>query len=263
MAMTGTLFALALAASAGLQPCTTSAAQVVDDIYRQVLERRADPNSAGFTQALVSGEMSVRDVVLRVGQSPEHLERFFWRPLVSAVYRDVLNREPSPQEQDLASRALVSGETTVPVFVAQTATRAANNEPDAVHILYRRLLDRDPDPEGLRAHVQLAERSGLEAVVRSIMGSPEYRARLNRAGAPTEDFAAYRQAVRVLYRHVLGRDPDPEGLTALTEVAEVYGLPEVVHRMVTSREYTQQWGEQVIPGSDVRYCGAARTARPR
>ena len=36
------------------------------------------------------------------------------------------------------------GENSVIVF-------DLDSEPDAVHILYRRLLDRDPDPEGLRA----------------------------------------------------------------------------------------------------------------
>jgi hypothetical protein len=247
--------------------CTTSAAQIVDDVFKQVLERPADPASAPLTEALATGRMTVRDLVADVAKSREHLERFFWRPLIVAVYRQVLRREPTNEEQEIAARDLMAGTQTVNGFVAHTAARAANNEQDAVRILYRRLLDRDPDPDGLRSHTEIAQRQGIEAAAQSIVASPEYRNRANATVGPTESAAFYEPGVRVMYRHLLGRDPDPDGLQSLTQLASVYGLPMVVDRMVTSREYTERYGDFAVPGRpDLRLCPPAiapRGASPR
>ena len=43
------------------QPCTSDAGQVVDQVYRQVLERPADRNSSVFVERLQGGNASVRD----------------------------------------------------------------------------------------------------------------------------------------------------------------------------------------------------------
>src|SRR5687767_5999083 len=177
------------------QPCIANPPQVVDDIYKQVHERPADPGSAGFSRALGSGELTVREIVIRVAQSPEHLNRFFWRPLVNDIYRQSLRRQPSAEEQQAAMRQLASG---MPVrgFIARTAVSAAQNETQAVQILYQQLLGREPDPDGLRAHVVLAQQSGLDAVVRSIMNSQEYRLRAQRPA--NEELTAYSTGVQLL-----------------------------------------------------------------
>jgi hypothetical protein len=250
------------------QPCTTSAPQVVDDIYKQVLERPADPASAGFSRALGSGQLTVREIVERVAQSPEHLARFVWQPLVGDVYRQALNRPPTPEEEQNAMRQLAN---RMPVrgLIARTAVGAASTEQEAVQLLYQRLLGRDPDPDGFRSNVALAQRQGIDAVLRSMMSSPEYRMRAQQPAVMREDLATYAPGVQVMYRHLLAREPDPEGFAAMTQLAAVYGLPEVAHRIASSREYMQRWGEQVVPGdSAVRFCGAAeaidrRQAVPR
>ena len=244
------------------QPCVASPPQVVDDIYRQVLERPADPGSAGFSQALGSGELTVRDIVIRVAQSPEHLNRFFWRPLVNEVYQRALRRQPSAEEQQGAMRQLAGG---MPVrgLIARTAVGAAQNETEGVRILYQELLGREPDPDGLRAHVALAQQNGLDAVVQSIMRSPEYRMRAQRPDR--EELAAYSTGVQLMFRHLLNRVPTPDEFQAMTQLAAIYSLAEVANRIGSSPEYLQRWGEQGVPGNAaVTFCGAGRQgAQPR
>jgi hypothetical protein len=257
----GLLF-LAASPAAAQERCTSSAAQVVDDIYKQVLERPADAGSAMFTEGLVSGKMTVRDIVAEVGKSREHQERFFWRPLIAGVYREVLQRDPSGEEQQIAARELMGGTQTVDGFVAHTAARAANNAQDAVRILYLRLLGREPDPDGLRNHTELAQRQGLEAVAQSIVASPEYKSR-HSAGASGDNGVSYEAGVRALYQHLLGREADPDGLRALMQLASVYGLPAVADRIVSSPEYAQRYGSDTVPGSGAqRFCAPPNASRP-
>ena len=144
--------ALALSSPAlAQQPCVANPAQVVDDVFKQVLDRPADPASAQMTQALADGRASVRDIVAAVASSPEYEARVFWPPIVVAAYRQVLQRGPTAAEVRIAATELTQGGITPPDFVATLATRAANDEPDAIRMVYRRLLGRDPDPDGLAA----------------------------------------------------------------------------------------------------------------
>jgi hypothetical protein len=249
------------------QSCVASAPQVVDDIYKQVLERPADPASAELTQALASGRMTVRDVVAAVAKSPEYEARFFWPPIVAAIYRHVMQRSATDTEMRTAAAELARGGITPSALVAHIATRAVNRNPDAIRILYRRLLGREPDPDGLRTYTELAKRDGVEAVTQSIVASPEYRARATAAGIPLQGTDAYEQSVRGLYRRVLGREADAEGLHLLAELASVYGVRGPVDRMINSPEYAERYGENGIPGlRDVKFCGlpfGRRTALPR
>lgn len=240
------------------QDCTSSAAQVVDDIYQQVLERPADASTAGITQELASGRTTVRELVARVAISREHAERFFWQPVVSAVYRQVMRREPSQEELRQGAADLASSQRRLPEFIARVATRAANNQEDAVRILYQRLLGREPDESGLRSYTEMARRDGIEAVARAIVNSREYRQTAGTDRVPNQEIALYDNAVRTLYRHVLGRDPDANGLRDLTRVATERSFDMVVDRMVRSAEYDRLYGDNVVPGRNVRYCGTSR-----
>jgi hypothetical protein len=255
------LFTLSFAAQQQ-QNCISSAPQVVDDIYQQVLERSADPASAELTQALAAGRMTVRDVVARVAKSPEYAERFFWQPVVSALYTQVMRRDPSQQELRDTTADLAAGHRRLPDVIARVARRAARDDEEAVRLLYRRLLGRDADPDGLRTYTEMARRDGIEAVGRDIVASAEYQQRTRGAEVPRDDAAAYERAVRSLYRHVLARDPDPEGLRDLTRVAANDGLDAVVDRLVNSREYQRSYGDNVVPGRGVRYCGTTRSPQP-
>jgi hypothetical protein len=235
------------------QNCESNAARIVDDIYQQVLERPADQHSAGFTQALAAGRMTVRDVVSQLAKSEEHAGRYFWQPVMTAVYRQILNRAPSQQELQEGTADLASGQRQIIDVIARSARRAANNDEEAVKILYRQLLGREADAEGLRGFTEQSRRQGIESVARDIVASPEYKQRKGSSGGEV-DAAAYESAVRTLYRHVLGRDADAAAVQSFTRVASTNGFAAVVDAIVSGADYERMYGNDAVPGRGSRYC---------
>jgi len=136
------LLLVAPAAAAAQAPCTTDARRVVDEIYRHMLERAPDPESAGHVERLASGRATVRDVVRAVAISPEHTRRFF------------------PPGQGLTERE------------------------QAVGTLYRHLLGRQPDPAGARAYAELSVTGGVSAVIDAMFASREYQSAFGDYGVP-------------------------------------------------------------------------------
>jgi hypothetical protein len=67
---------------AAQQPCTTDANQVVNEIYRHILERGADSGASHWVQQLRNGA-TVREVVRDIAKSPGTLTAFLgpgsWR----------------------------------------------------------------------------------------------------------------------------------------------------------------------------------------
>src|SRR5258706_15583561 len=125
------VFAVLPAVAFAQQPCTPDARHVVDDLYRHMLERSADPSSAGWVDKLQSGT-TVREIVRQIATSPEHMQRFY-----------------NPAEGAVANER-------------------------AVGTLYRHLLGRQPDAAAARAWADTASRTGLAAVVDSILNSAPY-----------------------------------------------------------------------------------------
>jgi Ca2+-binding EF-hand superfamily protein len=107
--------------------CTTDARQVVDEIYRHVLERAPDRDSQGWVDQLAGENTTVREVVRAIAKSPEHIQRF-----------------------------------------------GTESRDSVINTLYRHLLNRQPDPQGHRTSLQIAERNGLGAVIDSFVNSREY-----------------------------------------------------------------------------------------
>jgi Ca2+-binding EF-hand superfamily protein len=83
------------------QPCTTDARRVVDELYRHMLERAADPASAAWVAKLQAGT-TVREIVRAIAASPEHAQRFYnpgegnvaHERAVATLYRHILGRQP-------------------------------------------------------------------------------------------------------------------------------------------------------------------------
>jgi hypothetical protein len=238
--------------TAGQADCQSNAAKIVDDIYQQVLERPADQASAGMTQALASGRMTVREIVSQLAKSEEHASRYFWHPVTTTVYRQVLNREPSQQELQQTSSELASGQKQLIDVVARAARRAANSDEEAVRILYRRLLGREADEAGLRGFTEQARRDGIESVARDIIASAEYRQR-GSSGLQIDD-AAYQDAVKRLYRHLLGREADAAAVRSFSETAATRGFDAVVDLIVSGADYQRAFGNDVVPGKGSRFC---------
>lgn len=113
--------------AAAQQPCTTDARQVIDQVYRQILERPADAGASGWIDRLNSGT-TVREIIRAIAKSQEHLQRF--------------------------------------------GNQAREN---VVVDVYRHLLNRGPDPDGLKNGVDLVSRRGVQPLIDQLVDSPEYR----------------------------------------------------------------------------------------
>jgi hypothetical protein len=132
------------------QPCTTDARHVVNELYRHMLERQADPGSAHWAQQLENGRMTVREVVRSIATSQEYTQRF--------VRTEA--GEGTPYERSVAQ-------------------------------LYRHILGRQPDPDGQRTFAQIAQREGPRAVVERIVNSREYNAQFGDWGVPGSGGVAF------------------------------------------------------------------------
>jgi hypothetical protein len=129
--------------------------------------------------------------------------------------------------------------------------------PDArqvVNELYRHILERGADA-GSNVWVQHLEREGtVRDVVRAIAKSDEHQQRFWRQEAGEE--APYIRAVGTIYRHLLGRQPDPAGARSWATQASRFGMDSIVDQILNSAEYNQQFGDWGAPGSGgLRYCG--------
>jgi hypothetical protein len=126
---------------------------------------------------------------------------------------------------------------------------------DARHVVnevYRHVLERSAD-RGSDAFVQrLARGDGtVREIVRDVAKSSEHTQRFA-AGGNRE---AQERAVANLYRHILGRQADPDGLRAHADGMAASGVGAVVDSLVNSGEYQQSFGDYGVPGSPgLRYC---------
>ncbi len=83
------------------QPCTTDARRVVNELYRHMLERTADPGSQSWVDKLTNGT-TVLDIVHAIADSSEHQQRFYNAEegaaanerAVANLYRHLLGRQP-------------------------------------------------------------------------------------------------------------------------------------------------------------------------
>lgn len=128
--------------------------------------------------------------------------------------------------------------------------------PDARRVvdeLYRHMLERAADPGSATWVNRLQSGTTVREIVREIAKSSEHAQRFYNPG---EGAVAHERAVAALYRHILGRQPDPGGLRTYTQIAMNQGLGPVVDSIVSSREYDQNFGDFGVPGSGgIRYCG--------
>jgi Ca2+-binding EF-hand superfamily protein len=120
------------------------------------------------------------------------------------------------------------------------------NADSVVDSIYRQLLQRPAGGEGNARAEQLRNgQISVREIVRDIAKSQEHADRF----LPANDRA---QAVTALYRHLLGRDPDPAGLN--NHVEGRIALVALVDTFVNSPEYQQKYGDNGVPGTSLRYC---------
>ena len=119
--------------------------------------------------------------------------------------------------------------------------------------VYQRVLERPYDTRGENLVTQLAAgQTTVREIVRAVARLPEHHQRFL-AGGPTT-------AVENLYKHILGRQPDPTGLHDHVQGAQKSGIGAVLDAFINSGEYAQNFGDFGVPGSSVRYCGPGQAS---
>ncbi len=244
-------------APASAQSCTNNAGEIVDSLYRQILEREPDASSRQLVPQLASGRVTVRQLAAEVAKSPEH-RATLWEPIVESTFRQVRNAAPEREHVQSVARSLADGRQTLDDVTVAFATEEVQAQPSdtAVIAMYRRLLGRDPSDADVTHFRERLQREGPQAVATTIVGSPEYRERFGRNAVPSQGTSPYDASVRTLYRHLLGRDADAQGLAQFTRVAAESGFDAAIDQIMASPEYRDKYGEQGVPGSGARYCGA-------
>ncbi len=95
--------------------------------------------------------------------------------------------------------------------------------------LYLAILGREPDPAGWNAATQEIQRGRLDAQVRSMLQSPEFRSR-QRGMTPS-------QLLESLYRGLLDREPDSPGVRTYLHRIERGRADGVVEDIIRSEEF--------------------------
>jgi hypothetical protein len=251
---------LTSAAPVAAQTCTNNAGEIVDTLYRQILEREPDTGSSGHVQQLTSGRTTVRQLTASLAKSPEH-RALLWEPVVEATFRQVRNAAPEREFTQTVARSVAEGRQTIDdVAIAFAAEEVQSQSGDtAVIAMYRRLLGRDPTPDDVAHFKERLQREGAHAVAHTLVTSQEYRQRFGRNAVPTQGTSPYEGSVRILYRHLLGRDADAEGIAQFSRIAAESGFDAVVDQIVASPEYRQRTGDSGVPGRELRFCAPVGT----
>ncbi|HXT57127.1 MAG TPA: DUF4214 domain-containing protein, partial [Pirellulales bacterium] len=178
-------------------------ASIVDKVYHQVLNRAADLQGLQFWTAQIMQGQPYSIIAQGIFESDERLD-----PIVSQYYQQFLLRAPDPQglqfwvnlwRQDGGPEHVVAGMISSPEFFAE----AGNSHPQLsanaawVTTLYERLLNREPDQQGLQFWTGNLDSGAMtrEQVVLGFEQSPEaytndvngfFQQYLNRAPTATE-----------------------------------------------------------------------------
>ena len=142
---------------------------------------------------------------------------------------------------------LVSALTVVPslALAQQPCTTDARQ---VIEQVYRQVLERSADPGASVWVDRLSSRTTVREIVRGIAKSPEH---LERFGSQSRD-----NMVVDVYRHLLNRGPDPEGMKNAGIFVSMRGSASLIDQLVDSPEYRERFGDWTVPGSSVRYCAA-------
>ena len=140
---------------------------------------------------------------------------------------------------------LVSALTVVPslALAQQPCTTDARH---VIEQVYRQVLERSADPGASVWVDRLNGGTPVREIVRGIAKSPEH---LQRFGSQSRD-----NMIVDVYRHLLNRGPDPEGMKSAGVFVTMRGSASLVDQLVDSPEYRQRFGDWTIPGSSIRYC---------
>lgn len=169
-----------------------------------------------------------------VREARPHYDRRTADTIIYRAYRDVLNRAPDPE--GLATyrhRLMFEGWTEHQIIrqLQRSGEARAVNADEAITRLYREVLGRDPDPNGL-AHYRAKWRDGWT--------QGQIRDDLRRSNEGRNTYV--REVITRAYRDLLGRDPDPGGYATYERAMRERGYSErdVRAAIMSSEEYRQR-----------------------
>jgi hypothetical protein len=158
--------------------------------------------------------------------------------LVQRAYREVLDRPADPsglrRYRDHLLREGWSERQLISELQRSNEARSINPE-QAIARMYREILGREPDANGL-SHYRSKWREGWT--------QGQIRDDLRRSHEGRE--AATTAAINRAYRDILGRDPDPEGLANYQRLMRREGYSErnIREALMSSDEYRQRKGRR-------------------
>lgn len=111
----------------------------------------------------------------------------------------------------------------------QNTTYSAADATEIANRLYKGILGREADPEGLRSNAASIRRGGIQPVAQALLNSDEW------ADGPAGKNA--RQILNQFYQGLLGRNPDPAGVSAFMPRMNRAQYISVVMEIVNSPEF--------------------------
>jgi hypothetical protein len=117
------------------------------------------------------------------------------------------------------------------------------------------VLEREPDKDGLYHNVAFLTGNQLNVrqLVSAFAQSLEHTKRFVNGRSDSD-------VIKVLYKHILGRDGEADGIAHNTALLPSVTYPGMVNAFANSREYDQAFGNWVVPGSQVRLNTATETS---
>lgn len=156
-------------------------------------------------------------VIVREPPRPR-LDRRTADMIVTRAYREVLNRSPDPEGLvTYRERLMYEGWTERQVIeqLQRSGEARAVNPDETIRQIYREVLGREPDANGL-AHYRAKWRDGWTI--------GQIRADLARSNEGKDTYV--RDVITRAYRDLLGRDPDPQGYAVYEKAMRQRGYTE-------------------------------------
>jgi Ca2+-binding EF-hand superfamily protein len=151
-------------------------------------------------------------------------------------------------------RAFIVGALVLAPAAASAQQPCTTDARAVVSVIYQRILERGADggADALADRLQRGTVTTRE-LIREVAKSREHLSRFLQG-------KSHEEGVAILYHHLMGRAPDPDGTRAYTEVIRRQGAAAAIDGLLNSSEYRQNAGEYGVPGSGVRFCEPGTTS---
>ncbi|NMR20856.1 DUF4214 domain-containing protein [Cellulomonas fimi] len=200
----------------------TYAEPMVRSLYRDMLDREADPSGLATWSAMLASGRSAADLAQSLSRSEEYASRE-----VRAIYAEILRRQPDAGGLQDWTRGVMAGavrtEDLRGRFIASEEyyLRSGSSPEGYVVALYRDLLEREPASQDVTSWSQRLGTVGRQYVADGVWRSLE---------------SGHRRVDRA-YGVFLDRRADPAGLDTWAPLLLAQGEDALRSSLVSSREY--------------------------